>query len=150
MKNYDQFITVVAAVKKLLPGIKAEIVGKGPGQKILNDIIIKNDLQNNIRMTGELPYDAVLDRMQRTKIFLHPSSAEGFSGVCMEALYAGAHVVSFCKPMNNDIEKWHITPSVEEMVSQTNKILGNLPGDYNRVLLYSIDETAATFSALFF
>ena len=54
--------------------------------------------------------------MQRTKIFLHTSSYEGFSGACLEALYAGAHVISFCEPMKQKIDHWHIVKDEKEML----------------------------------
>ena len=88
-------------------------------------MITKSGLEKNILLTGELPYPDTLQLMQRAKVFLHPSSYEGFSGVCLEALYAAAHVISFCKPMKQDIAQWHIVQSREEMFEKTVSILGN-------------------------
>ena len=37
---------------------------------------------------------------------------------CLEALYAGCHVISFCKPMNTDFEHWHIVNTEEDMIKK--------------------------------
>jgi len=107
LKQYDIFLQVVAEIKKGVSGVKAVIAGKGPEKEKLELLITKLKLENNVTLSGELPYHEVLKLMQRTKVFLHPSSYEGFGCVCLEALYGGAKVISFCKPMKNEIEHWH-------------------------------------------
>lgn len=150
LKQYAIFIEVVAGIKKQVPGIKAELVGKGPEKEKLSALIDRLGLQDNILLTGELPYREVLNRMQSAKIFLHPSSYEGFSGVCMEALYAGAYVISFCRPMSMDIEQWYIASSKEEMIAQAGRILQDHSLAPKSVLFCSIEETAKKMSALLF
>jgi glycosyltransferase involved in cell wall biosynthesis len=128
LKQYEIFLEIVAELKKQIPGVKAFLVGKGPEKQRLQSLVNKFELEKNVRMTGELPYDEVLKLMQRAKILLHPSSYEGFSGVCMEALSAGSQVISFCKPMNSNIPRWHIVKNREEMIKETLGILRN-PGE---------------------
>src|SRR6476659_3871108 len=106
LKQYDIFLEVVAEIKNQIPEVKALLVGKGPGKEQLQSLLDNLNLENNVKMTGELPYNEVLKLMQRAKVFLHPSSYEDFAGVCMEALCAGDHVISFCKPMNTDLPHW--------------------------------------------
>lgn len=125
LKQYDIFLEIIAEIKKQIPGIKAFLVGKGPEKEKLETLINQLELENNVRMTGELPYNEVLQRMRQSKVFLHPSSYEGFSGVCLEALFAGNHILSFCKPMSKDLSHWHIAKSKEEMVSETLRILSD-------------------------
>lgn len=123
LKQYDIFLEVIAEIKKQSPGIKAFLVGKGPEKRKLESVIDKFELKDNVTMAGELPYQDVLQLMGRAKVFLHPSSYEGFSGACLEALSAANHIVSFCKPMNKDLPHWHIVKNKEEMVSETLRIL---------------------------
>ena len=79
----------------------------------------------------------ILQLMKRAKIFLHTSSYEGFSTVCLEALYAGCHVISFIKPMEHDIGHWHIVQSKEEMVKKAMEILGNRGNNlYTSIAIY--------------
>ena len=85
--------------------VKAVLIGEGPERMKLQSLITALGLQSNISLTGELSHPEVLQWMQRTKIFLHPSSYEGFGVVCIEALHAGAHVISFVKPMDTGNSK---------------------------------------------
>ena len=150
LKQYDVFIEAVDEIKKQIPGIKAMLIGKGPEKDKLQKRIAQLELQSNITLPGELPYHEVMERMQRAKLFLHPSSYEGFSGVCLEALYAGAHVISFCRAMNQEIEQWHIVSSCEEMIEKAMTILEYPATVYNKVLFCTIDEVAKKMTALFF
>jgi len=115
LKQYDLFITAIAAIKKQFSNIKAVLAGDGPEREKLKALIEDNGLQQNITLTGELPHATVLQWMQRAKIFLHPSSYEGFGVVMIEALYAGCEVISFCKPMWRDIKHWYIVQNAAAM-----------------------------------
>jgi hypothetical protein len=88
--------------------------------------------------------------MQRSKLLLHPSSYEGFSGVCLESLFAGAHVISFCKAMNFEIEHWHLVSSEENMKQKALSILENPSTPYSSVLVYSIKEVGRKMMELLF
>ena len=119
LKRYDFFIEAIAAVKKHIPGIRSVICGKGPEKKTLGALIEKMGLQDNISLLDEMPHAQVLELMQRSRVFLHPSSFEGFSTVCLEAHFAGAEVISFHQPQHDITPGWHIVNSLEEMISQT-------------------------------
>ena len=103
------------ALKKTSPYVKAILAGEGNEKKRLEGMIREYGLEKNIELTGLISHKEVLDLMQRSKLLVHPSEYEGFSGVCMEALSCGAHVVSFCKPMNHDINHWHTADSQLQM-----------------------------------
>ena len=106
-------------------------------------------MQNNITLAGEKPHAETLRLMQRTKVFLHTSNYEGFSTVCLEALYAGCHVISFIKPMQHDIDHWHIVQTKEEMVCKALYLLNDTATQYKPVSAYSMDESARTIMNLF-
>lgn len=150
LKQYDIFVETVAEIKKQIPGIRAMLIGKGPEKDKLQKLIAQLGLPSNIILAGELPYPEVIERMQRAKVFLHPSSYEGFSGVCLEAVYASGHVISFCKAMEQEIEHWHVASSKEEMIQKAIAILENPLTVYKKVLFCTIDEVAKKMSALFF
>ncbi len=132
-----------------MPAIKVLLVGKGPEKEKLQSLISKFKLESSVTMTGELPYSEVLKLMQRAKVFLHPSSYEGFSGVCMEALCAGSHIISFCKPMNMDIPHWHIAKNKEEMVRETLRILQDPMTRYLSLHRYPIGDCVKQVMSLF-
>ena len=147
LKQFDIFIRVIEQLKISHPQVKAMLIGNGPEQFHLKEIINDSVLEENIEMKGELPRQDVLAFMQRSKILLHPSYYEGFSGVCLEALYAGARVISFCKPMNDDIPNWEIAENEEEMIEKAASILssGNI---FHPVLYCSAEESANAFAEL--
>src|SRR5450755_1723193 len=115
LKQFDLFLAWLRELKNQIPELKAVICGKGPEENRLRKIIRDLNLQNHVILTGELSHDKVLRWMQRSRVLLHTSSYEGFSTVCLEALYAGAHVVSLCHPMASWVNHWHIADRWEEM-----------------------------------
>ena len=141
LKQYHVFIEIVSGIKKQIPSIKAVLAGAGPEENKLRDLAREYGLESKIKFTGEAQHPELLQLMQRAKVFLHPSSYEGFSGVCLEALYAGAHVISFCRAMKNEIDHWHIVNSKEEMQKKAFKILQNPETEYRSVLVFQEEDT---------
>lgn len=122
-KQYDLFIRVIKEVTNRQPGIKAVIIGDGTEKEKLKAQVAALQLENNISFLGMIHHSEVIKHMQRAKIFLHPSAYEGFGAVCIEALYAGAQVISFCKPMQQDINHWQIVKSENEMTAKVLELL---------------------------
>lgn len=149
LKQYDVFIKVVQQLAVNRPGIKGVICGGGPEEAKLLAMLRDAGLQNNITFCGELPHAQVLAYMQRSKVFLHPSSYEGFGAVNLEALYAGAHVISFVKPMDEEIPHWHIVTTQQQMAQTAEALLQNPFTDYSAVLPYLINDVARQMMALF-
>jgi glycosyltransferase involved in cell wall biosynthesis len=149
LKQYDIFIEVVVAVKKSFPFVNGVLCGSGPEEKRLKEMTGQCNLKKNITFVGKKPHTHVLDLMQQSKIFLHSSSYEGFGVVCLEALYAGAHVISFVQPMCQSIQNWHIVNTKEEMIKKAISLLANINTEYIPVLPYSIDDSAKAVMKLF-
>lgn len=123
LKQYDVFIDVIDGVRDTLPAVRAILCGEGTEQQKLENQVTELDVQDNISLYGAVPHSEVLQLMQQAKIFLHTSNYEGFGTVCLEALYAGAHVVSFTRPMDNAIPHWHHVNNKDEMIETVKKIL---------------------------
>jgi glycosyltransferase involved in cell wall biosynthesis len=149
LKQYDIFIQIIAELKAKFPAINAVISGKGPEEERLKKLIVQYQLEKNIVLLGEIPHTEVLLMMQRAKLFLHPSNYEGFGVVCIEALYAGAHIISFSKPMNAPIDQWHIVANEKEMLQQSVDLLQDDTIQYRSILFSSMDECAAKMVKLF-
>lgn len=94
LKAYDRFIRIVGEVKKPFPLVHAEIVGEGPELENLQKLVDANNLAQNISFTGKIDRDAVLEKMNQSKCFLHVSSFESFGMVVIEALSNGSKVFS--------------------------------------------------------
>ncbi len=148
-KNYDQFVMVVEALKERFPSIKAVHCGSGEYEENIKNLVNKLNLENNLTLMGMIPHPDVLILMQRSKILLHPSSYEGFGMVCLEALYAGAHVISFIIPMDREIKNWHIVKSKEEMIAKAAELLVKKDLQHERVMVFSIDDSAKKIINLF-
>ena len=148
-KQYHVFIQIVKDISRSFPGVKAVICGDGSDRNKLEEMIKELQLENNITITGYIPHAEVLQFMQRAKVFVHPSSYEGFGAVCLEALYAGAFVISFCDPMQLKVERWHIAKDKDEIRKKTAEILNDNPTSQESVLLYSMDDTAKAVMNLF-
>lgn len=149
LKRYDLFIEIVRSLHATIPRLRVMICGDGPEKEKLNELIQTYSLQDTIKLTGELPHNEVMQLMQRSRILLHTSSYEGFSGACLEALYAGAHVISFQQPMDGWIRHWHIAENKEDMMKKIQEILQSGSVKYTPSLPYRMDETAEKFMQLF-
>ena len=149
LKQYDLFIAAIAYLKEAMPNIKAVICGKGPELEKLKQLAASLNLKNNLQFIGELPHKEVLALMQRSKVFLHPSNYEGFGAVISEALYAGAHVVSFTKPMKKDFRHHHIAKNPEDMNKLLLSILKDAKRGHDPVNTFAIQQVAKDMISLF-
>lgn len=149
LKQYHLFTEVICRLRRQNPGIKAVLCGGGPEKTRLSAMIKKLKMENHITLTGELPHTEVLELMRRARIFVHTSSYEGLGMVCLEALYGGAKVISFLKPMDDDITNWHIAGSTLEMATIAHDILNDNTTEYCPNLVYDINDIAAQMVALY-
>jgi glycosyltransferase involved in cell wall biosynthesis len=143
------FIEIVKELSLEYPSIKTVICGKGPEKNLLEKRIARLGLQDNLVLAGELPHYQVQQSMRRTRIFLHPSSYEGFSTACLEALYGGAHVISFCKPMNQQIRHWYIVNTKEEMLQKSFELLKDSTIEYESIMPFSMQGSAKKMMEIF-
>jgi glycosyltransferase involved in cell wall biosynthesis len=149
LKQYHLFIEVIHHLKKYFPDIHAVLCGKGEEVNELKKRIQHYDLKENITLTGELPHDEVLQIMGRSRVFLHPSIYEGISVVCNEALYAGCHVISFVRLMNEEIEHWFIVRTLDQMIERAKDILSNPGTNYQAVISFTAADSVKKIIELF-
>ncbi|HEV2479989.1 MAG TPA: glycosyltransferase [Puia sp.] len=148
LKQYEVLVRVVAALRSEFPRLKAVHCGGGEEKDRLQALIVQLGLEQNLTLLGEIPHREVVKLMQQTKVFLHPSSSEGFSTVCLEALYAGARVISFCDPADKRVPEWQIVKDETEMITKTRQILAD-PPEGKPVLLHSLEDNARSVMKLF-
>jgi glycosyltransferase involved in cell wall biosynthesis len=142
LKQFEIFLEMIALLSHDFPNIKTVICGDGPQMHYLKQLIKEADLTGNVTLTGELSHPEVLAHMQRAKIFLHTSAYEGFGTVCLEALYAGAKVVSFVKPMDTAIKNWHAATDEKHMLKLLKEIMRKDDVTYEPVLPYPAAKIA--------
>ncbi len=148
LKQYHLAIDLAKELRKEFPGLKMVICGKGPEEEPLQRKIKHDGLGDTVILTGEKKHAELAGLMKRSRLFLHPSLYEGFSGACLEALAAGATVVSLHQPMNEPIPKWFVAKSADEMIRKTAELL-YAPPDHSPVIPYPVDESARKIMALF-
>jgi len=150
LKRYHLLIPVIASLRAEFPEVKARHFGDGAERERLQSLIRSSGLEAYLSLSGERPHREVLTIMQRSKILLHTSEYEGFSTVCLEALYAGAHVISFCDPIDKGSDRWHFVKSVEEMTAKAAELLRQPHAEYKPTLLYTMDDIAKSVMQLFY
>ena len=149
LKQYEVFIEVIQRLKTKISFLNAKLCGKGSQESDLRTLINELDVSGNLELTGELPHPEVLKLMQRSKVFLHPSAYEGFGVVCLEALHAGCHVISFTRPMKEPIAKWHVVNNKDEMINKALELLTDSTTNYEPVTPFVINETTRSIMKLF-
>jgi glycosyltransferase involved in cell wall biosynthesis len=149
LKQYDVFLRITHELKKHYPAIRTIICGKGKEENRLTSLIDKLELNENVYLAGEKEHPDVIRLMQQTKVFLHPSSYEGFSGACLEALYAGADVVSFCKPMKEEIPNWHVVTNEDKMLRKVLTALQEGNSSHTQPATFSMEVSAKKIMALY-
>ncbi|MES2006101.1 MAG: glycosyltransferase [Bacteroidota bacterium] len=149
LKRYDLFIEIIHQLHQHIPGLKVLLCGQGPEETSLKKLIRQYQLDTVITLTGEIDHTQMLSLMQRSRMLLHTSSFEGFSGACLEALYAGAHVFSFFGAQQKPIAHWHIVPDEVNMPKEILAFLHSSETDHAPVMAYSMLDSAVQFMELF-
>lgn len=94
-KNIDVLIKAVKLVSEGMPDVKCIIIGEGPEKRNLEKLASDLGMENNIEFTGFLEsYNHVISYMKSSKVFVLPSTREGFGIVALEANASGLPVVT--------------------------------------------------------
>jgi glycosyltransferase involved in cell wall biosynthesis len=147
LKQYDVFVSVVDKVSKCVPGVRGGVIGKGEEGERLRGLA--GELGGRVELVGELGHGEVLRYMQRSRILLHTSAYEGFGTVMIEALYAGAHVVSFVDTAGMVVKNWHVVGSEDEMVDVVRGILEDPATVFESVQPFMMQDSARAMMGLF-
>lgn len=148
LKNYELFIEIILELTKTFPYIKTAIAGNGSENEKLHNLILQHQLENNIKLIGEIPHKEVLNLMNDSKIFLHTSTYEGSSSVILEALYSGCYVASTCNPNELNYSEFIYSTQINVLVPKIQHWLNNTI-EPKRILFNSINNTAKQIMDLF-
>ena len=99
-KNVDILIRAAAILKKEIPDIRCLLIGEGPEKESLMNFAQELGLKDNIVFKGSLEYAQVISDMKASKVFVFPSSREGFGIVAIEAMACGLPVITVNHPLN--------------------------------------------------
>jgi glycosyltransferase involved in cell wall biosynthesis len=129
-KHVDVLLKSIAELKDRIPYIRLCIIGDGPERDDLTALIEALDIADNITMTGFLEYDEVIARIKASKIFVLPSSREGFGIVVIEAFTCETPVITVKEERNasqylvdetcgilTELNEGQITEAIEKLLN---------------------------------
>lgn len=100
-KHIDVLLHSIAIAKKTTKNISCTIIGDGPEKQKLESLTQKLKLEKHIIFTGFFEnHDDVLAYVKASKVFVLPSSREGFGIAVIEANAAGVPVITVDEPDN--------------------------------------------------
>ena len=100
-KHVDILLRALASVQQEIPDICATIIGDGPERPALEALADELGLSDAVCFTGFLPgHDGVIAAMKAAKVFVLPSTREGFGIAALEAMACGLPVVTVNHPQN--------------------------------------------------
>ncbi len=100
-KNVDILIKAMRLLRDEIPDIKCVIIGDGPERARLEKLTEDVGLKRNVYFKGFLSeHNDVLALMKSSKVFVLPSTREGFGIVALEANACGLPVITVKHEMN--------------------------------------------------
>lgn len=112
-KNLHQLITAFAGLNPTENNIRLRLMGSGPAEALLRNLVAEFDLQNQIDFT---PFNAdTYSRFAAANVLALTSSFEGFGMVLAEGMAAGTPAVAYDCPFGpraviNDGQNGFLTP----------------------------------------
>lgn len=89
-KNVDVLLRAISIVREKIPDVRCRIVGDGPMMNELRALSKELDLDENVRFSGFIESDEeVYAHMRSSKVFVLPSTREGFPNTILEANSCG-------------------------------------------------------------
>jgi glycosyltransferase involved in cell wall biosynthesis len=143
-KHADLLIHAVTLLQHENPDLRVVIIGEGPEYRKINNLIIDKKFFTPIRVFGFYQnHDDLIAQLKSSKVFVLPSTREGFGITALEALACGLPVVTVDHPSN----------AVRDLITENNGFLCSLSAqdlaDKIRLALqhYSVMRDACIVSA---
>jgi glycosyltransferase involved in cell wall biosynthesis len=100
-KHVDLLVRAFGILSSEQPQLRLLIIGEGPDQDVITKIIHALSLEDRIVIRGfQDNHDKVIALMKSAKVFVNPSTREGFGITALEALACGIPVVTVDHPAN--------------------------------------------------
>jgi len=143
-KNIDVLLNAVARLKANLPQLKCCIIGDGPEKDRLLKLSRELEIAGNVEFAGFLEYDALIARIKSSRVFVLPSSREGFGIIVIEAFACGVPVITVSEKRNaaqdlidEGVNGFVVEPHQPEEIAKFAKMV--LDGDFaNKERSYDI------------
>lgn len=148
LKNYSLLMRLIAELKNTNFNLKCKLVGTGPELEKLKALAKKKGISENIEFTGLLSRTEIFELMQRSKIFIHPSTFEGSGYVFAEALVNGMNIVSFNVGYAQKHPKWFIANDESEFKKITKRLL-SAELEFNPVNIFPMRDTINKYASIY-
>ena len=94
-KKVDVLVRAVAALRSKYPDVRLLVVGRGPEEAALRQLVQELGISGNVEFVGKVALMSELVRMlKRSHVFALPSIVEGFGMAVVEAMAAGTPYVA--------------------------------------------------------
>jgi glycosyltransferase involved in cell wall biosynthesis len=116
-KHADLLIHAVTLLQHENPDLRVVIIGEGPEYGKIDNLITDKKIQNSIHLCKFYPnHDDLIAQLKSSKVFVLPSTREGFGITALEALASGLPVVTVDHPAN----------AVRDLITENNGFLCSL------------------------
>jgi glycosyltransferase involved in cell wall biosynthesis len=100
-KNVDLLIRAAGIVRRQVPDVRVIVIGDGPEMERLTALVGELGLERNVEFIGFVEnYNDALALLKSSKVFVSPSTREGFGMAALEANACGLPVVTVNHRMN--------------------------------------------------
>ncbi|MCD6515414.1 MAG: glycosyltransferase family 4 protein [Candidatus Odinarchaeota archaeon] len=117
-KHYDHALYAWKIISKYNPKAKLYIIGSGPEEKRLKELIRKLGLENSVSLLGYVQEKQKLELLSRAEAMIHLGYPEGFGISIIESLASGVPVIAYDIPPLNE----HIINGVNGVLIRKNSI----------------------------
>jgi glycosyltransferase involved in cell wall biosynthesis len=100
-KHVNVLVDAVGLIRKTNPALQCLVIGDGPERMNLEEKVNSLNLTDNITFTGFFKHsEDIIAHMKSSRVFVLPSTREGFGISTLEALAVGLPIVTVNHPKN--------------------------------------------------
>jgi glycosyltransferase involved in cell wall biosynthesis len=148
VKAWGDFLEVCSGLIGAGRVRRAVLIGSGSEADAVRAGVDRLGLGEHVNLLGEQPRAEVLRWMERSKVLLHPALFEGFGLAPVEALAAGAVVVSRATGAAVGGPRWRIGATVSELSALVHEVLAQTPTPV-RFLPFPVHETVRQWDSVY-
>ena len=104
-KNIKTLILAFAHLSRSYPNAMLQIVGEGPEEKNLKNLVYNLKIRNKVKFYSNLPRKQLISQIKSSHVFCLPSKVEGFGIATIEAAAAGVPYVNSNIPVHIEVTK---------------------------------------------